>query len=495
MNLTTSETLQTQVTVKGVHNVLNLWTGNTSVEEGKDSQDVTFALGDPATNETYPVEADGSTPYTYMAMGYVLTGEVSYFEDKGLVYQAQKETKDVEINFAKPDGSICRTVSLSAVPFQRNHRTNIYGSLLTSDVTVYLDIFPDYFKSDFNNIYSVKTWSELQAAIDGGATQIVLANDMEVPADEQIVIRDNSKLQRINLDGHTLTFKGTPGDKSIYPGLVYENVNITGVNARVCYLMGGTGTDNKRGKIINERTKRAIEALDARLYLYKLDIESNEQKGSLDPNDKDYWDGVIQCFGGNLYINDVTVTTNTTTIVYLGTDGTANASIQNSTFLMGGGHGYVFLVQANGNLYHTDQYDSKGNVKTPAGGTISFTNCKMASNVSALTTNMSNADYNPTVTIKDCVFSRFGDYKNNPILDINGGIASVNISGSVFYSESEKPDSRIISTNAPVISTSLFSAVPLYQGKAIEGATDVEETRNVLNLQGEEVSVTLKKQF
>lgn len=493
MNIPEEKNFQTKVTVKDVPTVLNLLTGEASTNQ----EVVTFGCGTPVSDQAFPVQAkEGEKPYTYMAMNYVLTGAVPKAED---IAQADKETKDIEIEFLDPANTTCRTMPLSAVPFQRNHRTNIYGSLFTSDLTIYLDIMPDFFKTTYDNQYAVETFEELQTAIDNGATQIVLKNDIEVPEYESIIIRDNSKLQRINLDGHTLTFKENPRNTEIIPGIIYANVAIDGVNQKVSYLMGGTGLEpDKRGKIISERSCRAIEALDSRIYLYKLDIESTSLTNEAGRDNM-----VITCFGGNLYMNEVSVNTNASNTVYLGTDGTAKATITKCNFLQTWvpetGAGYVFLYQKH-NEHHTTQYDTKGNAKEDEAGTITFTDCKTSSYAMALAVYMSSATYQPNVTITNCEAALFGETypngqaKSTPTLRLDTA-GEITLTGSVIYNANPTGASLFSRSTSCTISSSLFSVTPQLNNTAIEGFTDVTETRTLLTPEGESTEVTLTKQI
>ena len=91
---------------------------------------VEFATADFHTEETFPVEG-----YKYLAMNYLLV-------------DADKETVDVEFTYT--DGATAYTRTVGSVPVQRNHRTNLYGQLLTSDVEINVEILPG-FDDEYNN--------------------------------------------------------------------------------------------------------------------------------------------------------------------------------------------------------------------------------------------------------------------------------------------------------------------------------------------------------
>ncbi len=101
---------------------LNLLTG--AVENG-DPVAQTFAANGLPTGEAFP-----KAGYDYLSMNYLLMST-----DKQLV--------DVEFTVNAKDGSK-RTLPVSAVPVQRNYRTNIYGSLLTNSVNINVEIVPDF---------------------------------------------------------------------------------------------------------------------------------------------------------------------------------------------------------------------------------------------------------------------------------------------------------------------------------------------------------------
>lgn len=121
----------TQVVVKDVYSELNLLSG-----EASNATDVTYAYAELPEGETFPVDG-----YDYLSMNYILTGEQILDEN---VNSAQKETRDITIAIQDADGKPVNEFNVSAVPFQRNYRTNIYGSLLTSTVDFVIEIVPDY---------------------------------------------------------------------------------------------------------------------------------------------------------------------------------------------------------------------------------------------------------------------------------------------------------------------------------------------------------------
>ncbi len=87
-------------------------------------QEITFGWATPLTGDDATIEILGVT-YKYMAMDYLLVGANSLHSD----------LLDIEVAFNDAtDGSgVTKVVPVfTSVPVERNHRTNIIGSLLTS---------------------------------------------------------------------------------------------------------------------------------------------------------------------------------------------------------------------------------------------------------------------------------------------------------------------------------------------------------------------------
>ena len=108
-----------------VYTELNLETGLAT-----NQTNVEFALANIPANETFPVAG-----YDYLAMNYLLVNK-----DKELV----------DVTFAYTDGAVENSVTVGSVPVQRNHRTNIYGQLLTSTTDITVVIVPEYDVDDYN---------------------------------------------------------------------------------------------------------------------------------------------------------------------------------------------------------------------------------------------------------------------------------------------------------------------------------------------------------
>ena len=116
---------QSSVVVKNIYKTLNLATGVVG-----EPAEITFSSANIPSGETFPVVG-----YEYLAMNYLLVAA-----DKGVI----------EIDFTYTDGTNAKTRTVGSVPVQRNYRTNIYGSILTSVVGFDVIIKPDYNEPNYD---------------------------------------------------------------------------------------------------------------------------------------------------------------------------------------------------------------------------------------------------------------------------------------------------------------------------------------------------------
>ena len=112
---------------------LNLFDGTVTTTDGAAA--TAFAAVAP-TEETFPYEP---ATYDYMSMSYVLVG-------------ADRDVVDLKYTVLNGDTEY-NTLEIAAVPVQRNYRTNIYGSLITSKVNFTVEIKPG-----FTDSYGFKVW-------------------------------------------------------------------------------------------------------------------------------------------------------------------------------------------------------------------------------------------------------------------------------------------------------------------------------------------------
>ena len=146
---------------------MNLMTGSTSSRWNVAKAYNSEAYKSKDT-ETFPVPG-----YKYMAMAYVFVGD-------------EQETMDITFKYNK------ESIVIGSVPVQRNHRTNIYGSLLTSKAVFNVEITPDFDDPDLD-----ANDSFLASVALGSAT---LQEDLTISKQTSIT---NSTT--IDLNGNTLT--------------------------------------------------------------------------------------------------------------------------------------------------------------------------------------------------------------------------------------------------------------------------------------------------
>ena len=130
-----TEIAKTDLLVKGVYTKLNLLTGIAS-----EAKDVTFTSDAfAAEGEEFPADKT----YTYLTMDYVLTG-IQLEADEN-VQEAKREVFDATMTFTFDDGQSA-SVPVTAMPVQRNYRTNVFGSLLTSPLDFKITVVPDFYE-------------------------------------------------------------------------------------------------------------------------------------------------------------------------------------------------------------------------------------------------------------------------------------------------------------------------------------------------------------
>ena len=117
---------ETKVVVKSVPNSLDVTNGSVSGDTN-----ITYSYGNVPTEDDYnkfPVNG-----YSYLAMNYVLVGTDKIFSDIELSYKgSSKEFTNI----------------YPSIPLQRNHRTNVYGSILTNSADYGVEIKPGFGEND-----------------------------------------------------------------------------------------------------------------------------------------------------------------------------------------------------------------------------------------------------------------------------------------------------------------------------------------------------------
>ena len=211
------------VKVSNVYNTLDLVEGKVSGATA-----VVYSYNVIPTNEAFPV-----TGYEYLAMNYLLVA-------------SEKEVVDVEFGYTELDATAAKTRTVGSIPVQRNHRTNIYGQLLTSDVDINVIIEPEYEEPAYEADALHK------AALNGGnitlTEDVVLTAPLEITSElvidlngktisgaysksEGAIIKNTGSL---TLVGGTVSSTGANGGSAIanYGSLVVEGTVINGASIR-----------------------------------------------------------------------------------------------------------------------------------------------------------------------------------------------------------------------------------------------------------------------
>ncbi len=205
---------QSSVTVKNVYNTLNLLDGIVSNET-----ELTYAMANiPGEEEVFPVAG-----VKYLSMNYLLVAN---------------EKELVDVKFTASNGSHNISRDYTAVPVQRNYRTNIYGKLLTDAADFNITINPEYGGgSNINHIHSTKASfkEDLKNISASTASDVIIVLDEDVEF-ETLGTNGNSYLLTragVNLtiegNGHTITAIGD-GIASVCAS---ENGSLTIKNATI----------------------------------------------------------------------------------------------------------------------------------------------------------------------------------------------------------------------------------------------------------------------
>ncbi len=206
----------------GLATTLSLIDGTVS---GATENVITFsAQGTP--NDPFPVDG-----YSYAAMNYILCG-ANNAEEKEVLSDPVAFTAS---HAGLGDDVVCTVYN---VPLQRNFRTNIYGSLITSPTAYEVEIEPYYddkyhyilYKGEWYPLYD--TEEEILAAIAAGG-YVGLGCDVEVTGG--LVL---SKSASIDLNGYTLTVDtlSTTADLRIVNGSIETSTALTATDSTTLTL-------------------------------------------------------------------------------------------------------------------------------------------------------------------------------------------------------------------------------------------------------------------
>ena len=176
-----------------VYNTLDLVEGKVSTVDGTTASDEAVATEfklaaiPDSSVETFPVDG-----YEYLLMNYLLV-------------PADKEVVDIEFGYSESNTTVEKSRIVGSVPVQRNHRTNIYGQLLTSDVDVNVEIKPGY--DDPALPETVEEQLNIAAQLGGTVTlteDVVLTEPLVISG---VQTRAASAIAlELDLNGHNITY-------------------------------------------------------------------------------------------------------------------------------------------------------------------------------------------------------------------------------------------------------------------------------------------------
>ncbi|MBQ5723831.1 MAG: FimB/Mfa2 family fimbrial subunit, partial [Muribaculaceae bacterium] len=238
-----------------VYTTLNLWNG--SVE---DRYQVEYAYNDLPTEA---LEVNGQN-YTYIAMNYVLVDE--------------RETIDVTFKHKDAKG-VETSKTVGSVPVQRNFRTNLYGSLLTSQQEVNITINPAFGGVENKEIVEVATADDLQTAIaNPNVGQVVLTSDIEMsdilvigaPSNNPAPTRSGAVAASRNLviDGNGKTLKSNAA----------RAINVSGVDGVTIKNLNIITSGERAINIIQNATNVTIEDVTATAANYTVNVAASAPK-------------------------------------------------------------------------------------------------------------------------------------------------------------------------------------------------------------------------
>ena len=124
---------QSAVTVSEVYSAFDLISG----EVTGDADEVSFGFGTIPPSTGDDAESFPMLGYDYLAMVYILADKEQAVTD--VTFQYRKNENDAE-----------KSRTVGSVPVQRNHRTNIFGQILTSNADLEVTIIPDYDDPQFD---------------------------------------------------------------------------------------------------------------------------------------------------------------------------------------------------------------------------------------------------------------------------------------------------------------------------------------------------------
>ena len=196
----------------------------------------------------------------------------------------------VNVTFAYTDGDLTkggdasRSMEFAAVPVQRNYRTNIVGSLLTSDGKFNIEVKPGFDGEqgvvDGNNYIKVATAEELNAALnDSTVDEIILEEDIDLSEILTIGVPTRAEteavVRNLTIDGNGKTLTSSAG----------RAINVSGVDGVTIKNLTIVCSGERAINIIQNATNVKIENVTATAANYTVNVASSAPNAVVDIKD------------------------------------------------------------------------------------------------------------------------------------------------------------------------------------------------------------------
>lgn len=206
---------ESQITVDKVYSSFDLISGDVT----GDATAVTYSYSEIGKAEKFPVDS-----YNYLAMAYVLT---------------LPDQNNVDVTFKwKGEDGIENERKVGSAPIQRNHRTNIYGQILTNNTELIVEIVPGFVEEEDVNI-PLSTKAFLDAVKKGG--NILMTENINYNDSKLYRIHFN-KDAYVDLNGKTVTGSNYNGGEADGTFVIGNNANVTITGNGVMETSGNYGT-------------------------------------------------------------------------------------------------------------------------------------------------------------------------------------------------------------------------------------------------------------
>ncbi len=240
-----------------------------------------MALIPSGTDNPYPVDSE-NTAYTNMAYVLVPQGNSSLINIKCKFYTSSTaENPKIEH-------------TIGSIPVQKNYRTNVYGSLLTSTTQFTVNIAPAFFDPDINNPKPVINATKVADINDEFATGKYSGKEVDINVAEPITqaiklpAMGAATTVNLNMNGNALTGGITAGRNVI--------VNVTNEATTTTRTRSGWTRTTIDGEVTSGNVLFTAEA-GATINIYSGNYTTNEAVIALADG------GNINIYGGRYHAN------------------------------------------------------------------------------------------------------------------------------------------------------------------------------------------------